>query len=57
MTSYSLNVTVTADTGSGPTDMQYFIEYQLEYSEEKKEIVFPDNLNFENYPLINNVVN
>ena len=57
MTSYSLNVTVTADTGSGPTDMQYFIEYQLEYSEEKKEIVFPDDLNFENYPLINNVVN
>ena len=57
MTSYTLEVTVTSDTGSGTTDMAYFIEYQLEYSEEKKEIVFPDELNFENEPQINNVLN
>lgn len=52
MTSYSLEVTVSANTGSGLTSMRYFIQYQLEYSEQPREIVFPEDLNFENYPLI-----
>ena len=51
MTSYTLEVTVSANAGS-ITSMRYFIQYQLEYSEQQKEIVFPDDLNFENYPLL-----
>ncbi len=50
MTSYCLEVTVSANTGNGITSMRYFIQYQLEYSEQPKEIVFPNDLDFENYP-------
>ncbi|MBQ3489135.1 MAG: hypothetical protein IJA86_00910 [Clostridia bacterium] len=52
MTAYFLDVTVTADMGSGPTVMHYSIQYQFEYSDQPVEIIFPDDLNFENYPNI-----
>jgi hypothetical protein len=51
MTAYFLEVTVSAETGAGPSVVRYSIEYQLEYSENPREIVFPDGLNQENYPL------
>ncbi len=51
MTSYFLDVTVSADMGSGPALMHYSIQYNFEYSEQPREIDFPDDLNFENYPL------
>ena len=50
MTSYCLEVTVSANTTSGMTDMRYFIQYQLEYSEQPKEIIFPSDLDSLNYP-------
>lgn len=51
MTAYFLEVTVSAETSAGPSVIKYSIEYQLEYSETPCEIVFPDGLNTENYPL------
>lgn len=51
MTAYFMEVTVSAETSAGPSVVKYSIEYQMEYSEQPREIVFPDGLNQENYPL------
>ena len=50
LTAYSLEVTVLSNADTGPSELHYFIEYRLEYSERETEIVFPDGLNTENYP-------
>ena len=49
MTGYYLEATVSFEENGKLTELQYFIEYQLEYSEFPREIIFPDDLNRENY--------
>ena len=52
MTGYALETTVSFEENGSVYEFQYFIQYLLEYSESPREIIFPDDLNRENYPTL-----